>query len=141
MKSLRTRSRNLSPLQNNLILRLIASVLVLHACLSSFRPFKYASVGNLSCLWSPWQVKPSIKLLINSTKRLSLLQKLEYNCDKKFLASQKNAHILNFRALLIDSLLQNSMLACFGYVLEKCGKIQNMSLFEGGWNFLDFIVL
>ena len=79
--------------------------------------------------------------VLKEQRRVQLRTKLEYNCNKKILASLKNAYILNFRALLIDSLLQNSALPCFGSVLEKRGKIQNMSIFEGGPNFLNLIVL
>ena len=54
---------------------------------------------------------------------------LEYNHNKKNWASLENAQILNFPAVLSASLLQNSALPCFGSVLKKRGKIQNLSIF------------
>ena len=55
--------------------------------------------------------------------------KVKYNYVRKNLASPENAQILNFPALLLDFLLQNSALLCFGSVLKKRGKIQNLSIF------------
>ena len=69
------------------------------------------------------------------------LPELEYNCNKKVLASQESAQILNFPAPLLDSPLQNSALPCFGSVLKKRGKIQNLSIFQEGQNILITIVL
>ena len=64
---------------------------------------------------------------------------LEYNCVKKNLADLENSPILNFPALLKGSLMKNSALPCFDYILR--GKIQNLSIFWGTPFFLIVIVL